>query len=99
MFRDHEPDGATGRPAAILRHDEIAAARAGEPFDALQFRARRLLETRHRWRTDVLGACQGGRGEENGEQEKVSVIDSQGASLPFGAASAKTTSRASRPCE
>ena len=27
VFRDHEPNCATGRPAAIFRHDEIAAAR------------------------------------------------------------------------
>ena len=74
MLRDHKPDGTTGRPAAILRHDEIAAARLGEPFDALQFRARRRLEARHR----CLGACQGGRDYEKGKQEKVLVGKSYG---------------------
>ena len=47
VFRDHEPDGAAIRPAAIFRHDEIAAARFGERLGALQFRARRRLEARH----------------------------------------------------
>jgi hypothetical protein len=56
VFRDHQPDIATGRPAAILRHDEIAAARVGEPFDAFQFRAWRRLVTRHS-RSSFGGLC------------------------------------------
>src|SRR6185295_4057540 len=86
VFRDHEPDGAAIRPAAILEHNEIAAARFGKLFGPLQFWAWRGLEARHLWRTDVLGACQGERGEEKSEQEDVSVIDSQGASLPSSGA-------------
>jgi len=46
-FRDHEPDGAIGRPVAILWYDEITAARFGQRFGALQFGARRRLEARH----------------------------------------------------
>ena len=65
IFRDHEPDGAAIRPAAILRYHEVEAARFGKLFGPRQFRARRRLEARHLWRTDVLGACHGGtrRGE------------------------------------
>ena len=78
MFRDHEPDGATGRPAAILRYDKIAAARAGEPFDALQFRARPRLEARH-GRRSFVGLCDSRHsGKEKGEQEEVLVGDSHG---------------------
>ena len=81
MFRDQEPDGASGWPAAILRHDEIAAARVGEPFDALQFRARRLLETRHRLRCLSLGNRAWYRQEKNKKKGEAAAAR-QSASLP-----------------
>ena len=39
VCRDEEPNGATGRLAAIFRDDEVAAACVGERLGALQLRA------------------------------------------------------------
>ena len=76
ILRDHEPNCATGRPAAIFRYDEVAATRFGQLVGPRQFRARRGLEARHWWRTGILGVCQAGQGDEKANQEKVFVNDS-----------------------
>jgi len=75
ILRDHEPNCATGRPAAIFRYDEVAATRFGQLVGPRQFRARRGLEARHWWRTGILGVCQAGQGDEKANQEKVLVSD------------------------
>jgi hypothetical protein len=64
-YRDGEPDGGAVRPAAVLRHDEVSAARVRQRRERRQVgRTRSLLETRHVARcAGALGSGDRGAGQ------------------------------------
>ncbi len=83
VFRDQELDGSALRAAAIFPHDEIAAARFGQLLGPRQFRARGLLEARHRPRFLGLGKRAWYRQEKSKKESDAGTITHR-LSLPCG---------------